>query len=66
MRTISFTLGIGVQLWSEAKWTSGDVDGGPQIDAFPSRFRRFLALFVGRVVHWSGVGGRSAEQSYVP
>ena len=66
VRTISVTFWINVQLWSEAEWTSGDVDGGPQVDAFPSRFGRFLALFVGRVVHWSGVGGKSAEKSYFP
>jgi len=67
MRTISVTFEVTVQLWSEVEWTSGDVDGGPQIDAFPSRFRRFLALFVGHVVRWSGVGGRLlAEKSYFP
>ena len=66
MRTISVTFGVTVQFWSEAEWASGDVDGGPQVDAFPSRFGRFFALFVGRVVHLSGVGGWSAEQSNLP
>ena len=66
VRTISVTFWIGVQLWSEAEWPSGDVYGGPQIDVLPSRFGRFFALFVGRVVHWSGVGGRSAEKVTFP
>ena len=51
------TFGADVQFRSEAKWPSDDIGGDSQRDVTPSRFKRFVGLFVEEAIH--GVKGKT-------